>query len=106
MFNIPRYSGYNHEKKIALFDHSAIEFMFQLDYKGYKSDTLLQGYDVVFLPGWIVEEIQESSDISLISSCNPDAFLYLLSFPQKISDASIAPSRKPCANFAYFVILS
>lgn len=60
MLNIPHYSSYNGEKKIALLDNSAVEFMLQLNNKGHHPDTLLQGYDVVFLPGWVVEEIQDS----------------------------------------------
>lgn len=60
MLNIPHYSGYNGEKKIALLDNSAVEFMLQLNNRGHHPDTLLQAYDVVFLPGWVVEELQDS----------------------------------------------
>lgn len=60
MLNIPYYSSYNGEKKIALLDNSAVEFMLQLNNRGHHPDTLLQGYDVVFLPGWVVEELQDS----------------------------------------------
>ncbi len=58
--NIPHYNRYNNEKRIALLDNSAVSFMLQLDNKGYKPDTLLQGYDLIFLPEWVVEEIQDS----------------------------------------------
>ncbi|MCH5249999.1 MAG: hypothetical protein J1E98_08700 [Lachnospiraceae bacterium] len=61
MLKIPYYSSYNGEKKIALLDNSAVEFMLQLDNRGHHPDTLLRGYDVVFLPGWVVEELQDSS---------------------------------------------
>ena len=60
MFNIPIYNEYNGEKKIALLDNSAISFMLQLENKGYKPETLLQEDDVIFLPGWVVEELQDS----------------------------------------------
>lgn len=60
MLNIHHFINYNNEKKIALLDNSAVEFMRQLDSKGYNPDTLLQEYDVIFLPGWTVEEIQDS----------------------------------------------
>lgn len=61
MLKIPVYDKYNGEKKIALLDNSTIAFMHQLDNKGYKPETLLQGYDVIFLPGWVVEELQDSA---------------------------------------------
>lgn len=61
MINIPIYEKYNGEKKIALLDNSTIAFMHQLDRSGYKPELLLQEYDVIFLPGWIAEEIQDSS---------------------------------------------
>ena len=61
MLNIPIYDKYNGEKKIAMLDNSTIAFMHQLDNKGYKPEKLLQGYDVIFLPRWIVEELQDSA---------------------------------------------
>lgn len=57
---IPEYDKYNNEKRIALLDNSAVSFMLKLDNEGHKPDTLLQGYDVIFLPEWVVEEIQDS----------------------------------------------
>lgn len=60
MLKIPYYEQYNSEKRIALLDNSAVSFMLQLDDKGHKPDVLLQGYDVVFLPEWVVAEIQDS----------------------------------------------
>ncbi|MCM1048429.1 MAG: hypothetical protein NC433_08395 [Clostridiales bacterium] len=57
---IPYYDKYNNEKKIALLDNSTISFMLQLDSKGHEPDILLQGYDVILLPEWVVEEIQDS----------------------------------------------
>ena len=60
MLNIPVYSRYNGEKRIALLDNSAISFMLQLDNKGHHPESLLQDYDIIFLPGWVVEEIRDS----------------------------------------------
>lgn len=61
MLNIPIYDRYNGEKKIALLDNSAIAFMHQLANKGHAPEILLQGYDIIFLPGWIVVELQDSA---------------------------------------------
>lgn len=61
MLNVPIYDKYNDEKKIALIDNSAVAFMQQLSNKGHKPELLLQGYDVIFLPGWVVEELQDST---------------------------------------------
>lgn len=60
MLNIPHYGKYNGEKRIALLDNSTVSFMQQLDHRGYRPGSLLQGYDVIFLPGWVAEEIQDS----------------------------------------------
>lgn len=57
---LPYYGQYNGETKIALLDNSAISFMLQLNNKGYRPEVLLQGYDVIFLPGWVVEELRDS----------------------------------------------
>lgn len=62
VLKIPEYDKYNKEKRIALLDNSTVSFMLKLDNKGHKPDTLLQGYDVIFLPEWVVEEIQDSED--------------------------------------------
>ena len=60
MLNIPVYDKYNGEKKIALLDNSTIAFMQQLEYKGCQPEYLLQVYDVIFLPAWVAEEVQDS----------------------------------------------
>ncbi|MCM1122202.1 MAG: hypothetical protein NC416_06440, partial [Eubacterium sp.] len=57
---IPHYDKYDNEKRIALLDNSTVSFMLQLDNKGHKPDNLLKGYDVIFIPEWVVEEIQDS----------------------------------------------
>ena len=60
MLNIPVYDKYNGEKKIALLDNSTIAFMHQLEQKGCHPKYLLKGYDVIFLPAWVAEEVQDS----------------------------------------------
>lgn len=61
MSKIPIYHRYNGEKRIALFDNSAIAFMHQLENKGHKPEILLHGYDVIFIPEWVVEELNDSA---------------------------------------------
>ncbi len=60
MLNIPIYDRYNGEKRIALLDNSAIAFMLQLDSRGHAPEVLLQDYDVVFLPQWVAQEVEDS----------------------------------------------
>lgn len=64
MLNLSYCSRYHGETKIALLDNSAISFLQQLDDRGYKPEYLLQGYDVVFLPGWVAEELEDSESRS------------------------------------------
>lgn len=61
MLNIPTYEEYNGEKKIALMDNSAIAFMEQVERRGVSVKELLQGYDVVLLPNWVMEEVKDST---------------------------------------------
>ena len=60
MLNIPVYKKYSGEKKIALLDNSTVSFMLQLENSGHSPERLLKEYDVIFIPGWVVEEIQDS----------------------------------------------
>lgn len=60
MLNIPVYDKYSGEKKIALLDNSTISFMLNLENRGCHPAYLLQEYDVIFLPGWVAEEVQDS----------------------------------------------
>lgn len=60
MLNIPKYTQYGGERKIALLDNSTIEFMVGLKNKGYKPEELLLIYDVILLPGWVAEEVKDS----------------------------------------------
>ena len=60
MLNLPIYDKYNGEKRIAMLDNSTIAFMEQLENKGYHPEVLLQNYDVVFVPKWVLEEVEDS----------------------------------------------
>lgn len=60
MLNIPIYDRYSGEKRIALLDNSAIAFMLQLDNRGHNPESLLQDYDIIFLPEWVAAEVQDS----------------------------------------------
>lgn len=60
ILNIPHYFRYNNEKKIDMLDNNAVQFMQHLDNNGYNPDILLRAYDIILLPQWVVEEIQDS----------------------------------------------
>lgn len=60
MLNIPRYTQYRGETKIALMDNSTIAFMEQMERCGDSAKELLRGYDVIFIPNWVLEEVEDS----------------------------------------------
>lgn len=60
MFNIPKYTEYRGETKIALLDNSAISFMEQMERSKIPAKSLLCGYDVIFIPNWVLKEIKDS----------------------------------------------
>lgn len=60
MLDIPVYEKYGGEKRIALLDNSTITFMLKLDDMGHNAESLLRDYDVIFIPGWVAEEVQDS----------------------------------------------
>lgn len=61
MGDIPEFTQYNGEKRIALLDNSALAFMHQLDLAGYAPDVLFQDYELIAIPGWVREEINDSA---------------------------------------------
>lgn len=61
MLNIPTFHQYNGETKIALMDNSAVAFMEQMERNGISAKELLRGYDAVFIPRWVIEEVSDSS---------------------------------------------
>lgn len=45
------------EKNIAIFDTSSISFMQSLQEKGTAVDTILEDYDLILIPEWVLMEI-------------------------------------------------
>lgn len=75
MLNIPTFHQYNGETKIALMDNSAVAFMEQMERNGISAKELLRGYDAVFIPRWVIEEVSDSSYRSeYINSLIDDGF--------------------------------
>lgn len=60
MLNIPTFTQYHGETKVALMDNSTIAFMEQIDRLGYSARELLRGYDVILIPNWVLEEVKDS----------------------------------------------
>ena len=60
MFNIAKCTEYRGETKIALLDNSGISFMEQMERSKIPAKSLLCGYDVIFIPNWVLKEIKDS----------------------------------------------
>lgn len=60
MANLPTYTQYNGETQIALIDNSAIAFMEQIERYGCSVKEILRGYDVIFIPNWVLREVNDS----------------------------------------------
>lgn len=60
MLNIPEYKEYGGEKKIALMDNSSLAFMHELSQRSCPSDRILEVYDLILIPKWVMEEIEDS----------------------------------------------
>ena len=61
MLNIPEYKEYAGETKIALMDNSSLAFMHELSQRSYPSDGILSVYDLILIPKWVMEEIEDST---------------------------------------------
>lgn len=61
MLNIPEYKEYGGETKIALMDNSSLAFMHELSQRSYPSDGILSVYDLILIPKWVMEEIEDST---------------------------------------------
>ena len=61
MLNIPEYKKYGGETKIALMDNSSLAFMHELSQRSYSSDGILRVYDLILIPKWVMEEIEDSA---------------------------------------------
>lgn len=61
MLNLRIYESYNGETSIALLDNSSIEFLEKIERDGSNyAEKLLKGYDVIFIPEWVLEEVTDS----------------------------------------------
>ena len=61
MLNLRIYESYNGETSIALLDNSSIEFLEKIERDGSNyAENLLKGYDVIFIPEWVLEEVTDS----------------------------------------------
>lgn len=60
MLNIPEYREYGGETKIALMDNSSLAFMHELNQRNCPSDKILEVYDLILIPKWVMEEIEDS----------------------------------------------
>ena len=55
------YKTYNGETSIAMLDNSSIEFLEKIERDGNNyTENLLHGYDVIFIPEWVLEEVSDS----------------------------------------------
>lgn len=55
------YKTYNGETSIAMLDNSSIEFLEKIERDGNNyTEHLLHGYDVIFIPEWVLEEVSDS----------------------------------------------
>ena len=61
MLNIPEYKEYGGETQIALMDNSSFAFMHELSQKGCPVDRILDVYDLILIPRWVMEEIEDST---------------------------------------------
>ena len=61
MLNIPEYKEYGGETKIALMDNSSLAFMHELSQRSYPSDGILSVYDLILIPKWVMDEIEDST---------------------------------------------
>jgi len=60
MLNIPEFKEYGGETKIALMDNSSLAFMHELSQRNCPSDRILEIYDLILIPKWVMEEIEDS----------------------------------------------
>ena len=61
MLNIPEYKEYGGETRIALMDNSSLAFMHELSQRSYPADRILGVYDLILIPKWVMEEIEDST---------------------------------------------
>lgn len=60
MMIITRITNIDNKKHIALLDTSSISYMQGLETKGIPSDNILEDYDLVLIPEWVLVEINDA----------------------------------------------
>lgn len=60
MMTITRITNIDDKKHIALLDTSSISFMQGLQEKGILSDSVLEDYDLILIPEWVMTEINDA----------------------------------------------
>ena len=61
MLDIPEYKKYDGETRIAFMDNSSLAFMHELSQKNHPADRILSVYDLILIPKWVMEEIEDST---------------------------------------------
>ncbi len=60
MLRINTYRKYNGEKNIAVMDNSLLAFLEKLAKSGFQTEMFLKKYDLILIPGWVLEELSDS----------------------------------------------
>lgn len=60
MMEVTKITNIEHKKHIALLDTSSISFMQGLDTKGIPLDSILQVYDLILIPEWVLTELNDA----------------------------------------------
>lgn len=60
MMKITRITNIDDKKHIAILDTSSISFMQGLQEKGILSDSVLEDYDLILIPEWVMTEINDA----------------------------------------------
>lgn len=60
MLEITKITEIDNKRHIALLDTSSISFMQGLQTKGLQAETILQDYDLILIPEWVLAEINDA----------------------------------------------
>ena len=60
MIKITAVLNINNKRRIALLDTSSISFIQGLKEKGILVDNILKDYDLILIPNWVLNEINDS----------------------------------------------
>lgn len=69
--NITSIAKIENQKKIAILDTSSVSFLQHLCKKCSRADDILKDYELILIPGWVLEEISDSEiSVSLCGRSN------------------------------------